>query len=142
MLDDGRVFTFRHDVWCAGHAATDFARWKTATTPYDVSWQPHFEPYVVVRKEVVRFDSRFLGFGWNKVSNWWFGGYVADPCQNRYEETRGEGLPFKGFSFFEVSHALELHAQGYTFTVLPNAFVVHLPHAPSLDIARFRSSKR
>ncbi|XP_003746329.1 LARGE xylosyl- and glucuronyltransferase 2 [Galendromus occidentalis] len=107
MLDDGRVFTFRHDVWCAGHAATDFARWKTATTPYDVNWQPHFEPYVVVRKEVVRFDSRFLGFGWNKVS-----------------------------------HALELQAQGYTFTVLPNAFVVHLPHAPSLDIARFRSSKK
>lgn len=42
----------------------------------------------------------------------------------------------------QVSHAMELHAQGYVFTVLPNAFVVHLPHAPSLDIARFRSSKK
>ncbi len=35
---------------------------------------------------------------------------------------------------------MELSAQEYEFVVLPNVFAVHMPHAPSLDIARFRSS--
>ncbi len=26
-----------------------------------------FEPYVVVSSDVVRYDARFVGFGWNKV---------------------------------------------------------------------------
>lgn len=30
--------------------------------------------------------------------------------------------------------------QEYEFLVLPEAFSIHLPHAPSLDISRFRSS--
>lgn len=42
----------------------------------------------------------------------------------------------------QVSHIMELHAQGYEFVVLPNGFMVHMPHAPSLDIARFRSSSQ
>ena len=70
-----------------------------------IKWEPDFEPYLVARSDVARYDARFLGFGWNKVS-----------------------------------HVMELHAQGYAFHVLPNAFVVHMPHAPSLDIARFRTS--
>ena len=28
----------------------------------------------------------------------------------------------------------------YEFIVLPNAFIIHMPHAPSFDIAKFRSS--
>ena len=35
---------------------------------------------------------------------------------------------------------MELHARGFQFIVLPNAFIIHLPHAPSLDIAKFRTS--
>jgi glycosyltransferase-like protein LARGE len=61
---------------------------------------------VVVPSDVLRYDTRFLGFGWNKVS-----------------------------------HAMELSAVGTDFLVLTNSFVVHMPHAPSLDIARFRTSK-
>ena len=28
-----------------------------------------YEPYVVTRSDVHRYDTRFLGFGWNKVSH-------------------------------------------------------------------------
>lgn len=70
-----------------------------------VSWEPDFEPYIVVRREIPEYDLRFAGFGWNKVS-----------------------------------HIMELEAEGYQFIVLPNAYVVHMPHAPSLDIAKYRSN--
>ncbi len=36
---------------------------------------------------------------------------------------------------------MELKAQKFEFLVLPNVFIIHMPHAPSLDIARFRSSE-
>ena len=35
---------------------------------------------------------------------------------------------------------MELDARGYEFVVLPNAFIIHMPHSPSFDIAKFRSS--
>lgn len=70
-----------------------------------VKWEPDFEPYIVVHRNVTPYDSRFMGFGWNKVS-----------------------------------HIMELEAQGYEFIVLPNAFIIHKPHAPSYDIIRFRTS--
>ena len=34
-----------------------------------VSWEADFEPYVVVHKNVTKYDERFVGFGWNKVSH-------------------------------------------------------------------------
>lgn len=105
MLDMGTLFTFRYHVWTKGHAPTNYAKWRTATTPYKVNWEADFEPYVVVRRDVAEYDRRFVGFGWNKVS-----------------------------------HSMELYAQGYEFVVLPNAFIIHTPHAPSFDIAKFRSS--
>lgn len=30
--------------------------------------------------------------------------------------------------------------QEYDLIVLPNAFMIHMPHAPSFDISKFRSS--
>ncbi|GIY24010.1 LARGE xylosyl- and glucuronyltransferase 2 [Caerostris extrusa] len=107
MLDMGTLFTFRYHVWTRGHAPTNYAKWRTATTPYRVQWELDFEPYIVVRRDVPEYDRRFVGFGWNKVS-----------------------------------HIMELYAQGYEFVVLPNAFIVHMPHAPSFDIAKFRSSSQ
>ncbi|XP_063608554.1 xylosyl- and glucuronyltransferase LARGE2s-like [Penaeus indicus] len=104
-LDMGELFTFRYHVWTKGHAPTNFAKWRTATTPYKVTWEQDFEPYIVVRKDVPEYDTRFVGFGWNKVS-----------------------------------HIMELHVMGFDFIVLPNSFIVHMPHAPSLDIAKFRTS--
>ena len=35
---------------------------------------------------------------------------------------------------------MELAANNYEFIVLPNAFIIHVPHAASFDITRFRSS--
>ncbi|KAK9744084.1 hypothetical protein QE152_g8045 [Popillia japonica] len=34
-----------------------------------VKWKPDFEPYVVVTSNVTKYDTRFIGFGWNKVSH-------------------------------------------------------------------------
>ena len=36
MLDMGTLFTFRYHVWTKGHAPTNFAKWRTATTAYKV----------------------------------------------------------------------------------------------------------
>ncbi|CAH0560647.1 unnamed protein product [Brassicogethes aeneus] len=47
---------------------------------------------------------------------------------------------FVGFGWNKVSHIMELEAQGYTFTVLPNVFIVHKPHSPSSDMISFRTS--
>ncbi|XP_043564881.1 LARGE xylosyl- and glucuronyltransferase 1 [Chiloscyllium plagiosum] len=97
----------RYHVWTKGHAPTNFAKWRTATTPYHVNWEVDFEPYVVVRRDCPEYDRRFVGFGWNKVA-----------------------------------HVMELDAQEYEFIVLPNAYMIHMPHAPSFDITKFRSNKQ
>uniref|UniRef100_A0A8C3YTW1 LARGE xylosyl- and glucuronyltransferase 2 n=1 Tax=Catagonus wagneri TaxID=51154 RepID=A0A8C3YTW1_9CETA len=47
---------------------------------------------------------------------------------------------FVGFGWNKVAHIVELDAQEYELLVLPEAFIVHLPHAPSLEVSRFRSS--
>lgn len=106
QLNLGTLLTFRYHVWPKGHAPTNFAKWRTAITPYTVEWEPDFEPYIVIKKDCPRYDPRFVGFGWNKVS-----------------------------------HIMEVDAQGYEFVVLPNAFIIHMPHTPSFDIAKFRSSE-
>ncbi|XKL67023.1 hypothetical protein PGB90_010443 [Kerria lacca] len=105
MLDMGTLFTFRYHVWPKGHSPTNYAKWRVSTTPYKVAWQPDYEPYVVIKKDIPLYDTRFGGFGWNKVS-----------------------------------HIMELFAQDYSFYVLPNAFIIHMPHSPSFDIGKFRGS--
>lgn len=105
MLDIGSLFTFRYHVWPRGHAPTNYEKWRHATVSYKVSWKPDYEPYIVASKDITLYDSRFSGFGWNKVS-----------------------------------HITELFAQGYSFYVAPNVFVIHMPHSPSFDIGKFRSS--
>ncbi|CAH0397182.1 unnamed protein product [Chilo suppressalis] len=100
----GDVAPFRLREWPKGHRATNYTRWVTATAPYEVEWQSDYEPYLVVHRSVPKYDTRFSGFGWNKVS-----------------------------------HSVELRAQGYRAVVLPDAFVVHTPHAPSPDITAFRA---
>ena len=56
-------------MWTKGHAPTNFAKWRTATTAYRVQWEADFEPYVMVRRESPEYDRRFVGFGWNKVAH-------------------------------------------------------------------------
>ncbi|XP_041969668.1 LARGE xylosyl- and glucuronyltransferase 2-like [Aricia agestis] len=101
------VAPFRAREWPRGHRPTNYTRWATATAPYEVEWQSDYEPYLVVHRSVPKYDERFSGFGWNKVS-----------------------------------HSVELRAQGWRLAVLPGAFVLHTPHAPSRDITAFRADPR
>uniref|UniRef100_A0A8D8SAD0 Glycosyltransferase-like protein LARGE2 n=1 Tax=Cacopsylla melanoneura TaxID=428564 RepID=A0A8D8SAD0_9HEMI len=105
MLAEGALYTFRYHVWRQGHAPTNYTRWINATAPYRIDWAPDFEPYIVAHRDLPRYDTRFVGFGWNKVS-----------------------------------HIMQLFVSNYQFFVLPDAFIIHLPHAPSFDIAKFRAS--
>lgn len=106
MLEKKQVYTFRYHVWKQGHSPTNFEHWKKTTRPFRVHWVEHFEPYIVVHRNVTRYDERFVGFGWNKVS-----------------------------------HVMELDAQRYEFVILPEAFIIHMPHSPSADASNFRHSK-
>lgn len=70
QLNLGIVSMFREQIWPLGHAPTDYNKWRVATQVYQVNWQPEYEPLVVIdRKEVPKFDERFVGFGWNKVEH-------------------------------------------------------------------------
>lgn len=47
-------------------------------------------------------------------------------------------LHFRNLVFILSSFVL----QEYEFVVLPNAYMIHMPHAPSFDITKFRSNKQ
>ena len=36
---------------------------------FQILWEEDFEPYIVVKKDIPKYDTRFVGFGWNKVSH-------------------------------------------------------------------------
>lgn len=40
------------------------------------------------------------------------------------------------------AYAALVFFQEYEFIVLPNAYMIHMPHAPSFDITKFRSNKQ
>lgn len=69
VFDGCDVCLCRYHVWTKGHAPTNFAKWRTATTAYRVQWEADFEPYVMVRRDSPEYDRRFVGFGWNKVAH-------------------------------------------------------------------------
>lgn len=39
MIDNRKIFTFRFDVWAAGHAPTNYQKWRTAKVPYPVRFE-------------------------------------------------------------------------------------------------------
>lgn len=63
------ILSHRYHEWPQGHASTDYTRWREAQAPYRVQWSADYEPYVVVPRDCPRYDSRFVGFGWNKVAH-------------------------------------------------------------------------
>ncbi|KAG8519564.1 LARGE xylosyl- and glucuronyltransferase 2 [Galemys pyrenaicus] len=125
LLDAGALHTFRYHEWPRGHAPTDYARWREAQAPYRVQWAADYEPYVVVPRDCPRYDPRFVGFGWNKVAH-----IVELDAQPPASIFAGPGS----------GHPSSLRLQEYELLVLPKAFTIHLPHTPSRDISRFRSS--
>lgn len=44
--------------------------------------------------------------------------------------------------FHHVMLFVVVYFQEYEFVVLPNAYMIHMPHAPSFDITKFRSNKQ
>lgn len=82
------------------HAPTRYKVWYTSSYPYEIDWAYHYEPYIVVKSDVIQYNRRFMGYGWNKVSQ------IA-----------------------------ELKAQGYQFIVIPDHFIIHMPHKTSKDKA-------
>ena len=107
LMSQNRVFQFHVNDYIRGHAPTDYVMWKKATQPYEIQWQPQYEPYLVATINITQFDTRFVSRGFNKVS-----------------------------------HIEEVYYQRYRFFVLPNAFLVHLPHPPSSDSINQKANER
>ena len=98
MIRSKSVSTFCPECTHKSHHATNYKVWFKAISPYIINWVERYEPYVVVRTDVVRYDERFMGYGYNKLA-----------------------------------HITVLKAQGYRFVALSDVFIIHLPHAPSID---------
>ena len=47
---------------------------------------------------------------------------------------------FVGFGWNKVSFIIELDAVGIELWVLPDVFMIHMPHSPSLDVSHFREN--
>ena len=97
-INNTRVTTFCPKCKHQTHAPTRYKQWYSALEPYKIDWAFHFEPYVVVRSDVVSYSRLFMGYGWNKVSQ-----------------------------------ITELKARKYEFVVIPDHFIVHMPHKSSTD---------
>lgn len=69
QVSNGKIKPFRLDVWEKGHLATNYEKWYSADRPYKINWSVDYEPYVVISRNISRYDERFMGFGWNKVSH-------------------------------------------------------------------------
>ena len=48
-----KVRFFAQYYWPAGHNVTDYDRWVGATTPYEVAFQPNYEPWGIVHRCVM-----------------------------------------------------------------------------------------
>lgn len=122
-------------MWTKGHAPTNFAKWRTATTAYRVQWEADFEPYVMVRRDSPEYDRRFVGFGWNKVA------HIME--LDAQVSALGRARAASGRTETRVPTSCpRVCPQEYEFVVLPNAYMIHMPHAPSFDITKFRSNKQ
>lgn len=69
MIARNEVFQFHRDNFIRGHAPTDYSTWKQATRPYEIKWQPNYEPYLVVSVNITPLDMRFVGRNFNKESH-------------------------------------------------------------------------
>lgn len=69
VFDEERLDMF-HASWQNGHAATNYAKWYTASEPYKVEeYSFSYEPYVIFKKQGSPWcDERFIGYGANKAA--------------------------------------------------------------------------
>eukprot|EP01006_Ploeotia_vitrea_P038881 TRINITY_DN66285_c7_g2_i1.p1 TRINITY_DN66285_c7_g2~~TRINITY_DN66285_c7_g2_i1.p1 ORF type:complete len:737 (-),score=293.77 TRINITY_DN66285_c7_g2_i1:118-2274(-) len=100
-----------------GHGPTDYSRWFDATQPYTIAQDAltrDYEPYYV---------ARFFG--------------AKGRRRHRHRKQRGKPSDvaprfderYRGWGGNAVSQTQAMRARGFEFTVVPDVFVVHLPHA-------------
>jgi hypothetical protein len=69
MMQNNMISIFHYECWPKGQEATNYDKWAKTSEPYTVEWEPSYEPFIIVRKDVPKFDRRFVGYGWDKVSH-------------------------------------------------------------------------
>ncbi|KFM24511.1 Glycosyltransferase-like protein LARGE2 [Auxenochlorella protothecoides] len=112
----GRITRFA-PFFLKGHNATDYNRWFRSSTPYPITYQRGYEPFILVsRLHVPWFDERFRGYGWDKV------GTLPGPPP---PPPRCPSAPPT------ISHMHAMVATGFQLVADPSIYVVHRPHIPS-----------
>ena len=61
LIEKQIVYQARLKQWTAGHGPTNYAKWATTTEPYTVIWKHSYEPFCVLEKSAVTFDTHFVG---------------------------------------------------------------------------------
>ncbi|KAF5306335.1 hypothetical protein FQA39_LY09033 [Lamprigera yunnana] len=69
MWDKNIISQFQIKEFKVGHAPTNYKKLRTENSSYLIKWYPFYEPYVVVKSTVIRYDNRFVGYAWNKVQH-------------------------------------------------------------------------
>ncbi|CAI2356508.1 unnamed protein product [Caenorhabditis sp. 36 PRJEB53466] len=70
LIRNGTLHSFREKEYQNGHNATNVSRWIESDAVYEVAYEKDYEPYFVIRNEnCPRYDQKFGGFGWNKVTH-------------------------------------------------------------------------
>ncbi|XP_072173971.1 uncharacterized protein [Diadema setosum] len=98
---------------------------------------------------IFRFYESPLSHGPTNYAQWYT---ASEPYHTVYYEDKYEPylilqkseMPmyderFTGYGMNKITHIFELHAAGYEFVVLPDAWVIHFPHSMSSQNARFLS---
>lgn len=68
-LNKHEYAVFREKVFAVGHGPTKTFQWASTTTPYEVAWQPGYEPYIVAEaSKLPLFDERFFNAFDDKVT--------------------------------------------------------------------------
>ena len=68
QLNTGTAEGFHVSQFPKGHAPTNFAKWATSSTRYEVKYEECYEPYVIGNRHLLpKYDERFRGYGMNKI---------------------------------------------------------------------------
>lgn len=69
LVDQDQVFQFAGKLFQKGHKPTNYTKWFSTSEDYQVQYEVSFEPWFMVDRFLNPFyDSRFRGYGWNKVT--------------------------------------------------------------------------